>query len=135
MLAFLAIDTRAEVVKNMEVALAARRDLAHSRSLKVVLDRLQSFETSAIGELEFCVVSVPRGIVVVHSVGVTKRLEDELFSSIKLLDPCTYLCIRDLVADLVALLPMGRNRNLGYGLDSQSTHFRLARTSGTAEER
>jgi len=75
---FLAVDARDKVVEDVEVALAACRSLRNTRTLKVIVDRLETLETATVCELELRVRPVPRSVVVGNCVRVAKRFEDEL---------------------------------------------------------
>jgi hypothetical protein len=77
MLALLVRRSRDEVVEDVEVSLPRRRS-GNSASFEVVVKGLRSGQPASVGELQFGVLAKARGVVVVDSFGVSKRLEDEL---------------------------------------------------------
>ena len=75
---FLAYHAGYQVIEDMKVALASRRRLRDSGTLKVVFNGLQAVKPTPIVELQLGVVSEARGIVVVECMSVTEGLEDKL---------------------------------------------------------
>jgi len=76
MLSLLRRRTSHKVVENMKISLA-RGNNSNPISLKIIIERLNTTETSTISELQFCVFSKPGGIWVEKCACVAKRLDDE----------------------------------------------------------
>ena len=76
MLSLLRRRTSHKIIENMKISLA-RGNNSNTIALKIIVERLDTTETSTISELQFCVFSEPGGIWVEKSACVAKRLDDE----------------------------------------------------------
>jgi hypothetical protein len=74
----LSLHTCDEVVEHVKVPFSTGRWLRDSRSFEVVLDRLETVESSSVVELQLGVIAETRRVIIGDGVGIAERFEDEL---------------------------------------------------------